>query len=334
MGLSQTPRFLRPHTYLMSTPKKTAVVTGAAGFLGSHLSDRLLKEGYKVIGIDNLLTGNVHNIEHLAGNGDFRFIHHDVTEYIYLPGDVHLVFHFASPASPIDYLKLPIETLKVGSIGTHHALGLAKAKGATFLLASTSETYGDPLEHPQKETYWGNVNPIGPRGVYDEAKRFAEALVMGYHRAHNMDTKIVRIFNTYGPRMRLDDGRVVPAFIGQALEGRPLTVFGEGQQTRSFCYVSDLIDGIYRLSQSNYHEPVNIGNPTEMTVLDFAKAILRITGSKSQIEYRELPMDDPKVRQPDITLAKRLLGWEPQVPFEEGISRAMEYFRDFLRIPS
>jgi dTDP-glucose 4,6-dehydratase len=320
------------HTIRMSHKKKTAVVTGAAGFLGSHLTDRLLKEGYQVIGMDNLLTGSVHNIEHLAGKGSFKFIHQDVTEYIYLPGDVHLVFHFASPASPIDYLKLPIETLKVGSIGTHHALGLAKAKGATFVLASTSETYGDPLEHPQKETYWGNVNPIGVRGVYDEAKRFAEAMVMAYHRFHNMDTKIVRIFNTYGPRMRLEDGRVVPAFIGQALNGEPLTVFGEGQQTRSFCFVSDLIDGIYRLSQSDYHEPVNIGNPTEMTVMDFAKAILRITGSKSEIVHRELPADDPKVRQPDITLAKKLLGWEPQVSFEEGITRTVDYFREFLRI--
>lgn len=337
MGLPQTPPLFYPPLplyFLMSYKKKTAVVTGAAGFLGSHLTDRLLKEGYKVIGIDNLLTGNVHNIEHLAGNRDYKFIHHDVTEFIYLPGEVHLVFHFASPASPIDYLKLPIETLKVGSIGTHHALGLAKAKGATFLLASTSETYGDPLEHPQKETYWGNVNPIGLRGVYDEAKRFAEALVMAYHRTHDMDTKIVRIFNTYGPRMRLEDGRVVPAFIGQALAGEPLTVFGEGQQTRSFCFVSDLIDGIYLLSQSDYHEPVNIGNPAEMTVLDFAKAILRITESKSEIVYRELPTDDPKVRQPDITLARKILGWEPQVPFEDGILRTVAYFRDFLRIPA
>ncbi len=287
-----------------------------------------------MIGIDNLLTGSVHNIEHLAGNADYKFIHHDVTEFIYLPGEVSLVFHFASPASPIDYLKLPIQTLKVGSLGTHNALGLAKAKGATFLLASTSETYGDPLEHPQKETYWGNVNPIGVRGVYDEAKRFAEALVMAYHRYHGMDTKIVRIFNTYGPRMRLEDGRVVPAFIGQALHGEPLTVFGQGQQTRSFCFVSDLIDGIYRLSQSDYHEPVNIGNPAEMTIMQFAEAILRITGSESKIDYRPLPADDPKVRQPDITLARKLLGWEPQVPFEEGISRTIEYFRDFLRIPA
>ncbi len=314
--------------------KKTAVVTGAAGFLGSHLTDRLLAEGYKVIGIDNLLTGNVRNIEHLAGNSDFQFIKHDVTNYIHVPGEVHLVFNFASPASPIDYLKLPIQTLKVGSLGTHNTLGLAKAKGATYLIASTSETYGDPLEHPQKETYWGNVNPIGPRGVYDEAKRFSEAMVMGYHRAHHMDTKIVRIFNTYGPRMRLEDGRVVPAFIGQALQGRPITVFGDGSQTRSFCYVSDLIDGIYKLSQSNYHEPVNIGNPREMTVLQFAKEIQKIIGSDQPIIHQELPMDDPKVRQPDITLARKLLGWEPKVPFEEGIVKTIDYFRDFLAIKS
>ncbi|MBE7495741.1 MAG: SDR family oxidoreductase [Verrucomicrobiaceae bacterium] len=318
----------------MSNIKKTAVVTGAAGFLGSHLTDRLLAEGYKVIGIDNLLTGNTRNIAHLAGNPDFHFIKHDVTNYIYLPGEVHLVFHFASPASPIDYLKLPIQTMKVGSLGTHNTLGLAKAKGATFLLASTSETYGDPLEHPQKETYWGNVNPIGPRGVYDEAKRFAEAMTMAYHRAHGVDTKIVRIFNTYGPRMRLEDGRVVPAFIGQALEGRPLTVFGDGSQTRSFCYVSDLIDGIYKLSQSERHEPVNIGNPAEMTIRQFAEAILRITGSSQPIIEKELPKDDPKVRQPDITLARQLLGWEPKVSFEDGIRRTIDYFRDFLRINS
>ena len=314
--------------------KKTAVVTGAAGFLGSHLSDRLLAEGYRVIGIDSLLTGNVRNIEHLAGNADFHFIHHDVTHYIYLPGEVHLVFHFASPASPIDYLQLPIQTLKVGSLGTHNTLGLAKAKGATFLLASTSECYGDPLEHPQRETYWGNVNPIGPRGVYDEAKRFAEAITMAYHRYHGLDTKIVRIFNTYGPRMRLEDGRVVPAFIGQALQGQSLTVFGDGSQTRSFCYVSDLIDGIYRLSQGDYHEPVNIGNPGEMTVLQFAEKILKITGSPSQIDFRPLPVDDPKVRQPDITLAKKVLGWEPKVSFDEGIEKTIAYFRDFLAIPS
>jgi dTDP-glucose 4,6-dehydratase len=314
--------------------KKTAVVTGAAGFLGSHLSDRLLSEGYKVIGIDNLITGNTRNIEHLAGNPDFHFINHDVTNYIYLPGEVHLVYHLASPASPIDYLQIPIQTLKVSSLGTHNALGLAKAKGATFLIASTSECYGDPLEHPQKETYWGNVNPIGPRGCYDEAKRFAEAMTMAYHRFHNVDTKIVRIFNTYGPRMRLEDGRVVPAFIGQALQGQSLTVFGDGSQTRSFCYVSDLIDGIYRLSQSNYHEPVNIGNPGEMTVLQFAKAILDKTASKSVIDYRPLPVDDPKVRQPDISLAKQLLGWEPKISLDEGIEKTVDYFRAFLAIAS
>ena len=318
----------------MGTHKKTAVVTGAAGFLGSHLTDYLLAKDYKVIGIDNLLTGNVRNIEHLAGNADFHFIHHDVTNYIYLPGDVNLVFHLASPASPIDYLQLPIQTLKVSSLGTHNALGLAKAKGATFLIASTSECYGDPLEHPQKETYWGNVNPIGPRGCYDEAKRFAEAMTMAYHRYHNVDTKIVRIFNTYGPRMRLEDGRVVPAFIGQALQGRPLTVFGDGSQTRSFCYVSDLIDGIYRLSQGDYHEPVNIGNPGEMTVLQFAEKILQVTGSKSEIDFRPLPVDDPKVRRPDITLARQKLGWEPKVAFDDGIRTTVEYFRNFLKIPA
>lgn len=314
--------------------KKTAVVTGAAGFLGSHLTDRLLAEGYKVIGMDNLITGNVRNIEHLAGNPDYDFIKHDVTKFIFLPGKVDLIFHFASPASPIDYLQIPIQTLKVSSLGTHNALGLAKEKGATFLIASTSECYGDPLEHPQKETYWGNVNPIGPRGCYDEAKRFAEAMTMAYHRAHGVDTKIVRIFNTYGPRMRLEDGRVVPAFIGQALQGRPLTVFGDGSQTRSFCYVSDLIDGIYRLSQSGYHEPVNIGNPREMTVLEFARAILRHTGVDLPVIHKDLPTDDPKVRQPDITLARNLLGWEPKVDFEEGITRTIAYFREFLAIKS
>ena len=314
--------------------KKTAVVTGGAGFLGSHLSDRLLAEGYQVIGIDNLLTGNTRNIEHLAGNADYHFLKHDVTNYIYLPGQVDVVYHMASPASPIDYLQLPIQTLKVGSLGTHNSLGLAKAKGARFLIASTSECYGDPLIHPQKEDYWGNVNPIGPRGVYDEAKRFAEAMTMAYHRFHNVDTKIVRIFNTYGPRMRLEDGRVVPAFIGQALQGQPLTVFGDGSQTRSFCYVSDLIDGIFRLSQSDYHEPVNIGNPGEMTVLQFARAILEFTGSKSEIDFRPLPVDDPKVRKPDIGLAKRLLGWEPKVEFKDGIASTVAYFRQFLSIAS
>ena len=304
------------------------VVTGGAGFLGSHLCDRLLAEGHRVIALDNLITGNTDNIAHLAGNPRFTFIKHNVTEYIYLPGPVDYVFHFASPASPIDYLELPIQTLKVGSLGTHNALGLAKAKNATFLLASTSECYGDPLEHPQKETYWGNVNPIGPRGVYDEAKRFAEAMTMAYHRYHGVDTKIVRIFNTYGPRMRLRDGRVVPAFIGQALKGRPLTVFGDGSQTRSFCYCSDLIDGIYRLSQSNYHGPVNIGNPSEFTILEFAELVRQLLRSKSRIVRKPLPVDDPKQRRPDITLAKKLLGWQPKVDLKTGLRRTIEYFRD------
>jgi dTDP-glucose 4,6-dehydratase len=312
----------------MATKQLVSVVTGAAGFLGSHLTDRLLREGHRVIGIDDFITGSESNIQHLAGNENFRFIKQDVTHYIFLPDEVDYVFHFASPASPIDYLEFPIPTLKVGALGTHNTLGLAKAKKATFLLASTSETYGDPLLHPQTEDYWGNVNPIGPRGVYDEAKRFAEAMTMAYHRYHDVDTKIVRIFNTYGPRMRLRDGRVVPAFIGQALTGSPLTIFGDGSQTRSFCYVSDLIDGIYRLAMSDFHEPVNIGNPTEMTIKQFADEIIRITGTKSKIEYRELPVDDPKVRQPDISRAKKVLGWQPQVEFEEGIRRTIDYFRD------
>lgn len=310
-----------------SSSKPTTVVTGAAGFLGSHLTDRLIAEGHRVIGIDNLITGSPANIEHLAGNEDYHFIKHDVSNYIFVPSDVDFVFHFASPASPIDYLEHPIPTLKVGSLGTHNALGLAKAKNATFLLASTSECYGDPLVHPQREDYWGNVNPIGPRGVYDEAKRFAEAMTMAYHRFHKVDTKIVRIFNTYGPRMRLRDGRVVPAFIGQALTGQPLSIFGDGSQTRSFCYCSDLIDGIYRLSQSNFHEPVNIGNPREMTIKQFAEEIIRITGTTSKIEYKPLPVDDPKVRQPDISRAKSVLSWEPNVNFEEGIRRTIDYFR-------
>ena len=307
--------------------KPTSVVTGGAGFLGSHLTERLLSEGHKVIGVDNLITGSTKNIEHLAGNEDYRFIRANVSEYLFIPGDVDYVFHFASPASPIDYLELPIPTLKVGALGTHNALGLAKDKGATFLLASTSETYGDPLVHPQTEDYWGNVNPIGPRGVYDEAKRFAEAMTMAYHRFHGMDTKIVRIFNTYGPRMRLRDGRVVPAFIGQALTNTPLTIFGDGLQTRSFCYVSDLIDGIFKLSQSDFHEPVNIGNPREMTIKEFGEEIIRITGTSSQLEFKPLPVDDPKVRQPDITRARAVLGWEPKVDFDEGIRRTIEYFR-------
>lgn len=312
--------------------KKTAVVTGGAGFLGSHLSDRLLAEGFRVIAIDNLITGNTDNIEHLAGNPDFKFIRHNVSEFIFVPGPVDYVFHFASPASPIDYLEHPIPTLKVGALGTHNTLGLAKDKGATFLLASTSECYGDPLVHPQSEDYWGHVNPIGPRGVYDEAKRFAEAMTMAYHRFHQMDTKIVRIFNTYGPRMRLRDGRVVPAFISQALNNEPLTVFGDGSQTRSFCYVSDLIDGIFRLALSDFHEPVNIGNPAEMTILDFAQKILALTGSSAQIVFKPLPVDDPRVRQPDISRAKRLLGWQPKVDFESGVREAIGYFKQKLAV--
>jgi dTDP-glucose 4,6-dehydratase len=313
-----------------NSTKKTAVVTGGAGFLGSHLSDRLLAEGFRVIAIDNLITGNTDNIEHLAGNPDFRFIRQNVSEYVFVPGPVDYVFHFASPASPIDYLEHPIPTLKVGALGTHNTLGLAKDKRAIFLLASTSECYGDPLVHPQSEDYWGNVNPIGPRGVYDEAKRFAEAMTMAYHRFHRIDTKIVRIFNTYGPRMRLRDGRVVPAFISQALSGEPLTVFGDGSQTRSFCYVSDLIDGIFRLAMSDHHEPVNIGNPQEMTILDFAKKIQAIIGSTTEIVFKPLPIDDPKVRQPDISRAKRLLGWQPKVDFESGIRETIGYFKSKL----
>ncbi|MEP6914920.1 MAG: UDP-glucuronic acid decarboxylase family protein [Acidobacteriota bacterium] len=302
------------------------VITGAAGFIGSHLSEALLDRGHSVVGIDNLLTGDTANVAHLA-HRDFVLIKHDVTNYINVDGPVDAVLHWASPASPIDYLELPIPTLKVGALGTHKALGLAKAKRARFVIASTSEVYGDPLEHPQKETYWGNVNPIGPRGVYDEAKRFAEAMTMAYHRYHGMDTKIVRIFNTYGPRMRLRDGRAVPAFMSQALTGEDVTIFGSGQQTRSFCYVSDLVDGIIRLMESNLNEPVNIGNPQEMTIEDIARAIIRLTGSKSQLVYRPLPEDDPKVRQPDITKARTLLGWEPKVGLEEGLTKTLEYFR-------
>src|SRR3954452_15071393 len=306
--------------------KKRVVITGAAGFIGSHLAETLLDRGYTVIGIDNLLTGDTANIAHLV-NRDFTFIKHDVTNYIYIEGPVDFVLHWASPASPIDYLELPIPTLKVGALGTHKALGLAKAKNARFVIASTSEVYGDPLEHPQKETYWGNVNPVGPRGVYDEAKRFAEAMTMAYHRYHAVDTKIVRIFNTYGPRMRLRDGRAVPAFMSQALTGEDVTIFGNGRQTRSFCYVTDLVDGIIRLMQSNVNEPVNIGNPQEMTIEDIARMIIKLTGSKSKIVYRPLPEDDPKVRQPDITRARTLLGWEPKIGLEEGLTRTLEYFR-------
>ncbi len=314
-----------------SASRPISVVTGGAGFLGSHLTDRLLAEGHRVIAIDNFITGNTANIEHLAGNENYKFLKHDVSNYIFLPDDVDFVFHFASPASPIDYLEHPIPTLKVGALGTHNTLGLAKAKKATFLLASTSECYGDPLVHPQREDYWGNVNPIGPRGVYDEAKRFAEAMTMAYHRYHAVDSKIVRIFNTYGPRMRLRDGRVVPAFIGQALTAQPLTIFGDGSQTRSFCYCSDLIDGIFRLAMSDFHEPVNIGNPREMTIKQFAEEIQRITGTTSEIEYRPLPVDDPKVRQPDISRARTVLQWEPRVDFEDGIRKTIDYFKTRLK---
>ena len=302
------------------------VITGAAGFIGSHLSETLLDRGYQVVGIDNLLTGDTANIAHLA-NRDFTFIKHDVTNYIYVEGPVDFVLHWASPASPIDYLELPIPTLKVGALGTHKALGLAKAKGARFVIASTSEVYGDPLEHPQKETYWGNVNPVGPRGVYDEAKRFAEAMTMAYHRYHGVDTKIVRIFNTYGPRMRLSDGRAVPAFMSQALRNEDVTVFGDGSQTRSFTYVTDLVDGVIKLMLSEVNDPVNIGNPREMTLKQIADTIIRMTGSTSKIVYKALPTDDPKVRQPDITRARAVLGWEPKVALEDGLVKTIEYFR-------
>jgi dTDP-glucose 4,6-dehydratase len=305
------------------------LITGGAGFLGSHLCDRFLSEGHQVVVIDNLITGTTQNIEHLAGRDDFLFIKHDVSNYIYVPGKIDAVLHFASPASPIDYLKYPIQTLKVGSLGTHNTLGVALAKGAQYLLASTSEIYGDPLVHPQTEDYPGNVDTIGPRGVYDEAKRFAEAITMAYHRQHGLDTRIVRIFNTYGPRMRLDDGRVVPNFIGQALRGEPLTVYGDGSQTRSFCYVSDLIEGIYRLLYSNFTEPVNIGNPTEMSIMDFARAVTDITGNTAGIVFREdlRIKGDPQTRQPDISRARRILGWEPQVPLMEGLEKTIAHFR-------
>jgi dTDP-glucose 4,6-dehydratase len=310
----------------------TAVVTGGAGFLGSHLCDRLVKEGFKVICIDNLITGNSDNVAHLFGNENFLFEKHDVTNFIFIPGQVDYILHFASPASPIDYLKLPIQTLKVGSLGTHKALGLAKEKKARILLASTSEVYGDPAIHPQSEDYWGNVNPIGPRGVYDEAKRFAEALFMAYHRYHGVDTRIVRIFNTYGPRMRLKDGRALPAFVDQALHGEDITVFGDGSQTRSFCYVSDLVDGIFKLLMSNEIYPVNIGNPDEITIKEFAEEVVTLTGSKSKIIYTELPEDDPKVRQPDITRAQQILGWTPLVDRKEGLKKTIDYFKKRINL--
>jgi len=308
-----------------------ALVTGAAGFIGSHLSEFLLERGFSVIGMDNLATGDVANIAPLTGR-DFVFVKHDVTSYVAVEGPLDYVFHFASPASPIDYLKLPIQTLKVGGLGTHNCLGLAMAKSARFLLASTSEVYGDPLVHPQREDYWGNVNPVGPRGVYDEAKRFAEAITMAYHRVHGVETRIVRIFNTYGPRMRVEDGRAIPAFLGQALRGEDVTVFGDGSQTRSLCYVSDLVDGIYRLMMSDVPDPVNVGNPRELTIRDLAERIVAMTGSKSRIVERPLPVDDPKVRQPDITRARTLLGWEPKVSLEDGLPRTLAYFRRKLGV--
>lgn len=306
---------------------KHSLVTGGAGFLGSHLCDRLIAEGHHVICLDNLITGNTVNISHLIGHPHFNFIHYDVTNYLFIDGEIDFIFHFASPASPIDYLKLPIQTLKVGSLGTHKALGLTKAKKARFLLASTSEVYGDPLVHPQQETYWGNVNPVGPRGVYDEAKRFAEAITMAYHQYHKVETRIARIFNTYGERMRINDGRAIPAFMSQALRNEDVTVFGDGKQTRSVCYISDLIDGIYRLMISDYDNPMNIGNPEEITMLDLAKEIIQLAESKSKIVFKDLPKDDPKVRQPDITKANSILGWEPKVNRREGLQKTLKYFQ-------
>lgn len=310
--------------------QKRVLVTGAAGFLGSHLCDRFIKEGYEVIGMDNLLTGNIRNIEHLFPLKEFTFYHHDVTKFVHIPGHLDYIMHFASPASPIDYLKMPIQTLKVGALGTHNLLGLAKAKGARILVASTSEVYGDPLIHPQTEAYWGNVNPIGPRGVYDEAKRFMESITMAYHNFHQVETRIVRIFNTYGPRMRLDDGRALPTFMSQALNNEDITVFGDGSQTRSFCYVDDLIEGIYRLLLSDYHLPVNIGNPSEITLQQFAEEVQTLTGTQAPIVYKPLPQDDPKQRKPDISKAKELLGWEPTVERSEGLKRTLAYFRQHI----
>ncbi len=308
--------------------KKRILITGAAGFLGSHLCDRFIREGYHVIGMDNLITGDMNNIEHLLKLPDFDFHHHDVTKFIHISGQLDYILHFASPASPIDYLKIPIQTLKVGALGTHNCLGLAKAKNARILVASTSEVYGDPLVHPQTEEYWGNVNPVGPRGVYDEAKRFMESITMAYHTYHGVETRIVRIFNTYGPRMRLNDGRALPAFIGQALRGEDITVFGDGSQTRSFCYVDDLVEGIYRLLMSDYSMPVNIGNPNEISLLDFAKEVLKLTGAGVKIVHKPLPVDDPKQRKPDITKAKKLLGWEPKIDRADGLKRTYDYFKN------
>ncbi len=307
--------------------KERVLITGAAGFLGSHLCDRFIKEGYHVIGMDNLITGDLRNIEHLFHLPDFEFSHHDVSKFVHVPGDLKYILHFASPASPIDYLKIPIQTLKVGSLGTHNLLGLAMAKGARILVASTSEVYGDPTVHPQTEDYWGNVNPVGPRGVYDEAKRFQEAITMGYHTYHGLETRIVRIFNTYGPRMRLNDGRVLPAFMGQALRGEDLTVFGDGSQTRSFCYVDDLVEGIYRLLLSDCSDPVNVGNPMEITIKQFADEIIKLTGTDQKVVYKPLPMDDPKQRQPNIEKARSILGWEPRYTREEGLKITWEYFK-------
>lgn len=309
---------------------KRVLITGAAGFLGSHLCDRFIKEGYDVIGMDNLLTGSLKNIGHLAPLENFNFYHHDVTKFVHVPGQIDYILHFASPASPIDYLKMPIQTLKVGSLGTHNLLGLAKEKNARFLIASTSEIYGDPQVHPQNEEYWGNVNPIGPRGVYDEAKRFMEAITMAYHTFHGLDTRIVRIFNTFGPRMRLNDGRALPAFIGQAIRGEDITVFGDGSQTRSFCYVDDLVEGIYRLLLSDYNFPVNIGNPDEITIKQFAEEVIKLTGSNSKIVYNPLPVDDPKQREPDISRAREILGWEPKVSRAEGLKITLDYFKKVI----
>ncbi|MBC5775459.1 SDR family oxidoreductase [Pontibacter sp. KCTC 32443] len=314
--------------------KKRVLITGGAGFLGSHLCDRFIKEGYHVIAMDNLITGNLDNIEHLFKLKDFEFYHHDVSKFVHVPGKLDYILHFASPASPIDYLKIPIQTLKVGSLGTHNLLGLAKAKGARMLIASTSEVYGDPLVHPQNEDYWGNVNPVGPRGCYDEAKRFQEAMTMAYHMHHGLETRIVRIFNTYGPRMRLDDGRVLPAFLSQALRGEPLSIFGNGSQTRSFCYVDDLVEGIYRLLLSDYPMPVNVGNPSEITIKEFAEEICNLTGVELKVEYQPLPKDDPQKRQPDITRAKEILGWEPKVDRAEGLRRTLEYFKEKIQTPA